>query len=128
MIAEVLERTSWPVPSLAGATGWRSRNAAPTSRPPIDTSVRNVQVWGSTPVWGSPERNSKTPPGPTAGQGGPGWPAITARAVGSAPLPRAWDAARPTVTPARYPPNDPGWACPGVTVARAPEYRRSDPS
>jgi NO-binding membrane sensor protein with MHYT domain len=147
LIAEVLARTSRPpvagnAESDAGPVSHRAR------RPRIDRALRNTVVWNGTPVWGSPaQRGRAIAPAPTAPSGtapprtapprqstaaaaSGGWSATLAAAAtrsrGSGPVVRPGDQT-PTstlaATPARYPPNDPGWACPGVVSARAPEYR-----
>jgi len=96
MIHEVLARTSAPaLPARLGAAPVSHR----ARRSRIDRSMRNDVVWSGTPVWGTPGRHARAVP--ARRQSGP-----------SAAL-----------TPARYPPNDPGWALPGVIGARAPEYR-----
>jgi NO-binding membrane sensor protein with MHYT domain len=142
MIEEVLARTSRPPAALPAGSG-----AAPVShrarRPRIDRALRNSVVWNGTPVWGSPaQRGRAIAPAPTApprtapprasaatavsGAWSATLSASATRSRGSAPVARPSDQtprATLAVTPARYPPNDPGWALPGVVGARAPEYR-----
>jgi NO-binding membrane sensor protein with MHYT domain len=127
LIAEVLARTSRPATALpAGSTtdGPRSHRAGKAR---IDRSLRNNVVWGGTPVWGGRAgvaiaSTRPTPPRPVSA------PAPTTVARATAPVPRVGDQRGPirrammAITPARYPPNDPGWDCPGVIGARAPEY------
>jgi NO-binding membrane sensor protein with MHYT domain len=142
LIAEVLARTSRPPAAVPAGTGdlpvsHRAR------RPRIDRALRNSVVWNGRPVWGSPAPRGRTiAPAPTApprtapprsspaaalsGAWSASLAASATRSRGSAPVVRPSDQTpTPTlaVTPARYPPNDPGWACPGVVSARAPEYR-----
>jgi len=146
LIEEVLARTSRPPAALPAG----SSNAPVSHRarqPRIDRALRNTVVWNGTPVWGAPRGRTPTtapprpaapqtapartaPPRPSAPAAGPGaWSAILTASAnpspGSAPVVRGDQTPRATlaVTPARYPPNDPGWACPGVVGARAPEYR-----
>jgi NO-binding membrane sensor protein with MHYT domain len=127
LIAEVLARTS-PSP-LALPAG--EAPAAPGShrarKPRIDRSLRNAVVWGGTPVWGGRAGIASAHPAATH----PGLPrpaSSPAPVRATAPVPRPADHRGPlrravmAVTPARYPPNDPGWDCPGVIGARAPEY------
>jgi NO-binding membrane sensor protein with MHYT domain len=149
LIAEVLARTSRP-PAAESAGSGAVPVSHRARRPRIDRALRNTVVWNGTPVWGSPaQRGQATAPAPTApprtapprpfvaaAVGPPAaatsgaWP-VTLAAVAngsraSAPVARASDQtpkSTPAVPPARYPPNDPGWACPGVVGARAPEYR-----
>jgi NO-binding membrane sensor protein with MHYT domain len=146
MIEEVLARTSRPPAALPAGPGAES-GPAPVShrarRPRIDRALRNTVVWNGTPVWGSPaDRAGASAPAPTApprtspprasaaaavsGAWAATLSASATRSRGSAPVVRPPDQsprATLAVTPARYPPNDPGWACPGVAGARAPEYR-----
>jgi NO-binding membrane sensor protein with MHYT domain len=142
LIEEVLARTSHPpatspVGPDAGPVSHRAR------RPRIDRGLRTTVVWNGTPVWGSPGQRGKAispapaapprtspPRGSTAAAVAGAWSATLSatatRSRSAAPVARPTDQtprATLAVTPARYPPNDPGWGCPGVVNARAPEYR-----
>jgi hypothetical protein len=98
MIEEVLARTSRPMTVLPSAPHGTPPASHRARHSRIDRSMRSNVLWGGTPVWGAPGRRPR-----------PAAPPTTQNAV--------------AVTPARYPPNDPGWDCPGVISARSPEYR-----
>jgi len=144
MIETVLARTGRPPAALPAGPDSNAPVSHRARKPRIDRSLRNAALWSSTPVWGAaPGRRGRPSPATPSPRMAPAAPGPAAPPRRSDPTPRPSDptARRPdpsprrsdqsprtaapalAVTPARYPPNDPGWACPGVAGARAPEYR-----
>jgi NO-binding membrane sensor protein with MHYT domain len=138
MIEEVLSRTSKPIvlTPLVGGSWAHRRNGRRRSVDGIDISLRSRPVWGGTPVWGQSERDNgwvpsarrgdatghafgrSTPSGtPSGGLGG-----TPSGGLGGTPS-GGLNGVPPAPNPARYPPNDPGWLCPGVVTAPSPGRR-----